>query len=472
MNTTDMERCRYHAGKRARWHCKACELALCETCKPMAELLPYDVVCPLCAEPMTDTQVGAMFWHDPRPALRYPLHPVILVLIGVLAVVSAIVPRGLPALLAAIPALAVFAIFAYVVFDQSSRGEEGLPGIREMLDEDRLTAFPDFAKTILIYALLPVLAWMSGSLLLFSLVLAATCLVFPAALMAVAIDERLNAAADPARIGRLINTLGTPYYILAGTTAVIAVAPFALVHPAGGLLPDPVHAGILTLLYGYLILLAFRLVGDVLFIFRRRLDFAAGIDRIDRPRKPRPEEYEPALALADARIQIGEGHARRARMTVGQALTHHSAHPGLNECFDELIHVTGSEAEFRNHIERRLRRLVSNGQPAAAAELWQNNRKHLGSWLPRIAETRHRLALELEQRGEQRVAIRLLLKLPSTDPRYVELPEACLEAARMLETHLGDSSQADKLRTWVINRFPDRAQQWHQDQKEVAKQSG
>lgn len=465
MNGTKTERCRYHARNRPRWFCAACDLALCETCKPMAELLPFDVPCPLCASPMADTRVGTMFWQDPKSTLRYPLQPVTLALIPILALAGALVPPGVPALIAAVPALAVLVIFSYVVFDQSARGGKGFPGRRELLDGERFTAFPDFAKTLLIYALPPVLAWLSNSFLLFSLVLAATCLMVPAALMAVATDERFNAAVNPPRLGRLIKTLGTPYSILAGTTAIMAVAPAALLYPAGGLLPDPVHAGILILVYGYLAVLGFHLTGDILFRFRRQLDFAAGIHRMDRPRRPRPQEYEPALALADARIQIGEGRTRRARMTIGQALAHHSGHSELNECFDELIRVTGSKTEFRNHIERRLRRLVAHGQPGAAAELWLNNREHLEGWLPRIAETRHRMALELEQRGEYRVATRLLLKLPSTDPKYVELPEACLEAARMLETHLDDSAQADKLRTWVIRRFPDRAQQWHQDQQ-------
>lgn len=471
MNGTETERCRYHARNRPRWFCASCELALCETCKPMAELLPFDVPCPLCASPMADTRVGTMFWQDPKATLLYPLHPVTLVLIGILAIAGALVPPGLPALIAAVPALIVFAIVSFSVFDQSARGGNRLPGIRGILDGDRFTAFPAFAKTLLIYALPPALAWFSNSILLFFLVLAATCLVLPAALMAVATDESFNAAVNPPRLGRLIKTLDKAYPMLAGTVAMMAVVPAALLYPAGGLLPDPVHAGILVLVYGYLVVLAFHLTGNMLFRFRRQLDFAAGIHRMDRPRRPRRKEYEPALALADARIQIGEGRTRRARMTIGQALTHHSSHAELNECFDELIRATASKSEFRNHIERRLRRLVANGQPGAAAELWLNNREHLEGWLPRIAETRHRMALELEQRGEYRVATRLLLKLPSTDPKYVELPEACLEAARMLENHLDDSTQADKLRTWVLRRFPERAQQWHQEQQ-AASQSG
>lgn len=437
----------------------------------MAELLPEDVPCPLCAEPMTDTEVGAMFWQDPKSALLYPLHPTVLVLIAILAALAAIFREGLPGLVAAGLTGAILVLLAYAVFDQSSRGKEGLPGIGEMIDGQRWRAFPDFLKTVLLYAAVPFAAFLNESTLLAFVALSAASLLFPASLMAAAVDERWKAAIDPSRIGRLVKTLGHAYYILAATTFAIAVAPAAAMYPVAGMLPAPVHAAIMILVYGYLVVLAFRMVGDMLFRFRRRLQFHAGVDRIDRPRKPRPEEYEPALALADARIQIGEGQAKRARMTVGKALTHHPEHPGLNECFDELIRVTGSRTEFRNHLERRLRRLVANGETGAAADLWLNNRKHLDDRLPRFAETRHHMALELEKRGEHHVAIRLLLKLPSADPRYHELPEACLEAARMLETHLGDDGQAAKLRTWIINRFPERAERWYRERKQAVVQS-
>lgn len=469
MGNTHTDRCRYHSGKQARWRCQPCELALCETCKPMAELLPDDVVCPLCAEPMEDLQVGAMFWQNPKPTLLYPLHPVHLILISALALVFGVVPAGLPLLACAAPVVAVFVVAAYAVFDQSSRGEPGPAGLHDSLKRERLRGFPDFLWTTMIYALPPALGWLSSSDPLFLALLAAASLVYPAALMTMAIEERFAAAVDPTRIAAVIATLRKHYIVLAACIAALAVLPGALLLPVSNLLPGPVHAGLLALASGYFALLGLGMTGGMLYQFRRKLGFAAGVERIDRPRVPRPEEYEPALALADARIQIGEGKPRRARMTIGQALTHHSDHAGLNECFDELIRVTGSHSEFRNHVERRLRRLVAVGKAGEAADLWLNNREHLDHRLPRSAETCHRMALELEKRGEHHLAVRLLLKLPSADPRYPELPEACLEAARMLECYLDDSAQAARLRTWIINRFPERARQWHRDRKHDAR---
>jgi hypothetical protein len=190
------------------------------------------------------------------------------------------------------------------------------------------------------------------------------------------------------------------------------------------------------------------------------LDYAAGVDPIDRPRRPAAEVYEPALLVADARILLAERRKKSARSHLGESLTRFPDDLELNRLFDELVRESASREEYRNHLERRIRRLIGRGQAVAAAEIWQRNNPYLGNWMPRSSETRYRLALELDQRGEHMVAFRMLIGLSPKNRRFSHLAEAWLEAARILDQHLDDPGKASELRRFVAEHYPERARKW------------
>ncbi len=460
MDKSDTPGCRYHQPEPGKWHCTHCNLALCKECKPMADHLPHDVPCPLCRAPMVDLDAGPPFWRHWHELLRYPIERTALIVIAASGLAQLLTPAGLPTLLAGVPVLALFLYYVAVVIDCSACGSISPPGTAELTDRTRIDARMQWVKTGFIYAGALLAAVLSGSPLVLAVVVLLAAMTFPASVMAVAIDEQFQAAFDYRRLTAIAKRLGMDYNLLAAVTLAVAALPALLLYLPGLLLPAFIHAALLTVLYAWACLSLAHAVGRVLFQYRRELEFAAGVDPIDRPLPPKPAVYEPALALADARVQMAEHRTDHARVTIGEALTRYSRNHDLNRCFEELLAAKGEVNELKNHVERVLHRKVTDGDAAGAVDHWLHHRDSLDGWEPRNSATRHRMALELEKRGEHRMAVRLLLALPRMDPRYGRLPEACLDAARMLEEHFADHTSAEPLRRFVQTRYPGRAATW------------
>lgn len=462
MDNSDRVRqaCRYHPRSQARWHCGACDLDLCCDCKPLADQLPHDALCPLCRSTMADLDVGAPFWRGWQDLLRYPVERWSLILVGALALTNLLAPAGIITLLIGLPLLVLFLYWSSVVFNSSSCGDNNPPGPSELADKGRVDAGMDFIKIGLVYAVVIFAGYMSGSSLILAVMLVLASMAFPASVMAMAIDEDFSPAFDYRRLTAIAQRLGPTYNWLAAATLLIAAAPAVVLFLPGLLLPGFIHAGLLTLAYAYGGLVLAHGIGRVLYQHRRILRFAAGVEKIDRPSLPKPAVYDPIQALADARVQFAEGKSDQARVTIGEALTQYPRNTELNRRFETLLIQSGQTSELNNHIERVLRRMIADGNVTGAVDHWLAHRKTLNGWLPRMSNTRYRMALELESRGHYRTAVRLLLTLPKTDRRYAKLPEACLEAARMLEQHFNDTDSAKPLRQFVKNRYPERAAEW------------
>lgn len=454
--------CRYHSTTPARWRCRPCDLVLCTRCKPLAEQVPADVTCPLCSRVMADLGAGPPFWQAPYHHIRYLFQPAILIFIAALAVTGMIVPAG--------PLLAVFTIAAFLpaswyffqVLFTSSRGEPAPPGFGQLKSLEQIGMYREFLGLTATHALLTAIAVLAGPPPIAVLVMLLVAVTYPAMIMVTAIDEKLRPALDPERVFGLARRIGPPYLALAGTVLALFTIPWLLLLPVGWIAPDWLHRGLWLLLQGYGMFLAMHLIGHVLFQFRRQLEYHEGIPVIDRERPPQPAEYEPGIALTDARIQTGEGHLDKARWTVGEALTRYPDHPKLNDHFEQLLSSTEGELALRNHVERRILRLTRRGDSDQAVEIWDRHRDELRDWMPRSSAARHRMGRELFRSGHPRRALKFLLSLPDHDPRYDYLPEACMLIAEILEVAMDDAEGAEKWRTFVRQRFPGRADEWEE----------
>lgn len=452
--------CRYHAGTSARWRCQPCDLYLCKKCKPYAEKVPADVVCPLCKEKMDDLSIGELFWRTPQRHLAYPLEKKLLIVLGILALAGMIIPVGMALWLFAIPAAAVIAWYLFHVFLTSSRGADAPPDFGQLRSIEHIEMFQQFLVVSAVYGLALVATWMSGSVLLAALVPLLVAAAFPASIMLMAVEEGIRPAFDPEKMYQLANRLETPYLILAGLVFVFLAGPSALLFPLGAVLPDWLLRGLFILIQGYAGFLIVRLVGYALFQYQRELQYSGAIPVIDRERRLRPEEYEPPIALTDARIQTGEGNIDDARWTVGNALTRYPDHPELNEHFEQLLVSTGDGKELRNHLDRRLGKLAADGKADLAVDTWLRNRKLVNKWMPRSSKARHRMGRELASRGQHAEALQFLLSLPKHNPKYGLLPEACMLAAKILEESMNDTAGAEQMREFVRRKFPGRADDW------------
>lgn len=458
MTQDNLPRCRHHADQAAHWHCPACRVDLCTDCKPYAEQLPIRVVCPLCGATMRELRVGISPWRETAGLLARPALSTSLTLTVALAALAWLLPPGPVRLLAAVPLLVVLGGWLGLIARNAGEDRPRAASARDLLDFDELEFALRALGLALPLAAVATLGLADGSIAWPGMTVAVLAVALPAALAATLIHDRLGAALRPDLLGDVVAVTRADYLPPAFATLMASGFAFpAVLLPAGSL-----AAVASTFIACTLAIIAARLLGRVLYRHRRWLGYHAGVAPIERPRTPPPSVYEPALLAADSDSLRAAGRTRAARLHLGAALTRYPDDEALTRRFDRLIHETASRRDFRNHLARRLKRLVGNGQFAPAADLWQRYSHELGNWIPRDAETRYQLGLELDDRGEHSTAFRMLIGLSPDDPGFERASEAWLESARILADHLGDPHKARELSDYVARRDPAVLAQWRQ----------
>lgn len=451
-------RCRYHSEQPARWYCKPCQLHLCDTCKPFAAQLPDEVTCPLCGRGMQERSDPGDPLDSVRHAALNATTPPALALAASFAIVGALGFDSIRGLVLALPVGAILLYWMIILTRRAGEGHVTPPSVRQLIDIEQveygLKILPiglPFASLLGVGALAPsapltvaLIAVIAGSLPLVQL----TAVVY----------ESPRKALD-------VTSIASVFGAAKGTLALIALSFFLVTMVVAGTasLSGTIGA-VLTALATFgaavLALGASTYLGAIARKHRRILEYPAGVAPIDRPRPPDASTYEPAQFAAEADILQWEERLRDARQLLGNALTRYPDDRGLSARFDELVYQTSKDGDFRNHLERRVQRLVRDGQFAAATELWQRYSPRLDNWVPRLSESRYRLALELDELGDHQTAFRLLMTLPPDERKFQRIAEAWMEAARILDDRLNDPKRAAELRRQVRERFPERARAW------------
>lgn len=450
-------RCRFHADSAARWYCDDCRLPLCTSCRPYAEHLPLEVQCPLCSRAMNEVRPDS----KDAGAIRRPLRNAFsLPGLAITAFMALLTTAGFTSLIGLVLALPLSAVLLALMIALVQRAGEGRPGslsIGRLLDIEQVEYCLRMLPLGLPFAVIVLLAAASGSAALLIAAGLIMAITLPVSLMAAVSTDSARAAVDPRVLWRVLRITRRQYLPVAigGTLLVLICA--ALVLP--GTTPSPLTAA-MTAVAALFALAASSRLGMIIRLHRRMLDYPAGVAPIDRPRPPEPSIYEPAMLVASAEALLHEKRNHDARLLLGQALTRFPDQPRLNEQFDRLVSNTAHPREFRSHLERRMHRLFSSGSAAAATAMWQRYSPQLDNWLPRVSETRYRLALELDEMGDHQTAFRLLIGLPPDDSRFRHTAEAWMEAARILEQKLDDPARAAELRKVVHQRYPGKARDW------------
>ncbi len=460
MKHPNTSRCRRHAQSAARWYCNDCRLALCTSCRPYAEQLPFDVPCPLCSRPMNEVRPDG----EDAGAIRQPLrNAVSLPGLATTAFMALLASAGFSSLIGLILALPLSIALLALMIALVQRAGEDRPGslsVVRLADIEQIEYCLRMLPLGLPFAAVVLLAASSGSTALLIAAGLIVAVALPVSLMAAVSTDSPRAAIDPRVLWQVVRVTHKQYLPVAVGGALVVVACASILQ--FGTASSPPLTAAMTAAAVLFALAASSRLGMTIRLHRRRLDYPAGVAPIDRPRPPEPSVYQPAMLAASAAVLLHEKRNHDARLLLGQALTRFPDDPRLNEQFDQLVSATAPPREFCSHLERRMQRLFSSGSAAAATAMWQRYSPQLDNWLPRVSETRYRLALELDEMGDHQTAFRLLIGLSPDDSRFRHTAEAWMEAARILEQKLDDPARAAELRKVVHERYPGKARAWDQ----------
>jgi tetratricopeptide (TPR) repeat protein len=462
--------CKYHPQTPARWRCEPCQINFCPSCvKTTGQRAPD---CPVCKRELSSLGSGNLikpFWARLRNFFLYPLYPGPLIVLCVLAVIAFLliqmpgwyyridflfwrIPRNF---LFALPFLFVFLKYAQSVLEETAHGHlKPKPLSAEQLTENGLIV-------IKLLVLLMVFSLIQFSALdLFGQVgkhLTEFVLSFatPAAIMVLAMEDKLFSALNPATVGSVILRIGTPYIILFVLFYLLQIARDTMIALLAEAVNPSLGATIFVFVSMYFYLIMFNMMGYLLYQHHEELGFSIDVDvdeYLDKKKEVADVEVSPELRAVE--ILIHEGKAEDAVKQLQGIVRNSPTDIEARERMLKLLRLTGDMSLFREQGQSYISYLMNDNKLGQAAKVYQACVEYDKTFKPEKANERLELGKFLRHNGQARLAMAVLNNLHKDFPNYDNVPQAYLMVAQLLCEQFNDDVRAKQVLNFVLENYP------------------
>ncbi|MFY0523563.1 hypothetical protein ACN28I_10405 [Archangium gephyra] len=445
--------CQYHPRAAAGWFCPACDAKLCPDCTVLEEVASTGLLsCVRCGGAAEEWKVHRSHTPFSRRLLgawHYPLKKSgLLALLAVGAVVA--MSRGLSSILPFVPGLILLTIWLgsfwgslFWIVRSTSMGAEHFtaPDFHDVHHDLVSPAIRGTVATALIWV--PALLFffkankLEGVGAVFGVVVLATVLYAPMALMFAATGQGTLSLLNPFKVIGIAMRLGRAYLVVAAWMVPLALLHLMLMFVAAKvsslsipLLPSVLGEAISL----YVPFVMARMLGLLLYVHGDRVGY--GVDS---------EFYEPAMPGVKPR-----GKKRAARVPA-QARAE-ASHPAPRQRFIEMEPEPAPRpAPTPEPLEAQVVRAVETNALDRALELYRRLPENLAS-LP--AASHVAVGQKAAAVGDYPLAVRALKQVAQLTPEDPLAPRACVILARLYGERLGDEASALKLYRHVAGRYP------------------
>lgn len=318
--------------------------------------------------------------------------------------------------------------------------------------------------------------------------------MIPAAIMVLVHQRSLFAALNPAEAWTLIRTIGKPYLLLCLFLFCLSSAQMFMTYwiAKGAVMPIVERWGevqeamrhvqsddgaehvqelmenlqsfmgrqrprlaLLTLAFTavgmYFTMIAFNMMGYVLYQYHRPL----GLD-VDEPRgrrggapEPRDEESDQIAAL------IAAGQLDKALDIAYEAQRVDPESLPAQERYHKLLHLAGKTDRLLPHANRFIGLLLRKSMPAKALEALRRCREKEAEYRPEDPATVLALAQAARSTRDAKFALEILRGFDKAHPRHPLIPEVYSLSARILCEDMRQDAMADRLFAAILERYPD-----------------
>ena len=271
----------------------------------------------------------------------------------------------------------------------------------------------------------------------------AVCLLLgvPAMLINFGSSGRLLEGMNPITVIRLISAIGLPYGLLLVFLAIMffsAEAVNSFIGDGSSYLQASLHQAV----NNYYAIVAFQLMGYMVFQYQRELGFTARVDDA-QPDSGRPEQK---VIAAKIEVLLKEGSFDAVAREYAQAIQRYPNDPAFHsKCFDFLCASKNSNY-MNSFASKYLRFLLQTGRQQLLASSFKKIVEVVPRCLPDSAELRVATARACWQAGTPRLAVKLINGLHKEFPDYRSLAEAYLLMAEALDDIPKMFDQAGKSR--------------------------
>jgi hypothetical protein len=451
--------CQYHPRAAAGWFCPACDAKLCPDCAVAEPVASTELLsCARCGGAVEEWKVHrshAPFSRRLLGAWKYPLKTsglMALLAVGAVVALSRVVSGMMPFLIGLIPLsiwLGSFWGSLFWIVRGTAMGAEHFtaPDFHDVHHDLVRPAIRGTVATALIW--IPAILFIVGAeeldlpMALFWVVVIASVLYAPMALMIAATGESTLSLLNPFKVIGISMRLGSAYLTVAAWMVPLAGVHVVLMVVASKVssLNIPLVASVLAEgISLYIPFVMARMLGLLLYVHGDRVGY--GIES---------EFYEPALPGVKPR-----GKKRTAR---GPAQEQPEAGlPAPRPRFIELEpepepapRPAAAPEPRPEPLEVQVVKAVETNALDRALELYRRLPENLAS-LP--AASHVAVGQKAAAVGDYPLAVRALKQVAQLSPEDPLAPKACVILARLYGERLGDAASAQKLYRHVVSRYP------------------
>lgn len=465
--------CKYHTSTPALWRCESCQINYCPGCVKQTAA-GHTPACPVCKRELTSLGTGNLikpFWSRLRSFFIYPFYPGPLIVLLVLSLISfliAQVPGGggvnfifwrIPRnLLFMFPFIFVFFNYAQSVLEATANGHmKPRPLSSEQLTGNGMIVAQLFILLFVFYLIEFAVLDLFGSGVQ-QIVILLLAFATPAAIMVLVMENNLLSALNPTTVASVIMRIGAPYIIL------IVLFYFVLQSAFGSALGilfefiDPVlFAPVFAFVYMYFMLLAFNMMGYLLYQHHEELGFSIEVDVHEQAAGLTPElEVSPELRAVE--ILIHEGKTEQAARELVALVRNAPSDTEVRERLLKLARLTGDMPLHAEHGQAYIAYLLGEGKLAQAAKVFQACYEFDKMFRPAKPAQRLEIAGFLQQNNQGRLAMAVVNNLHKDFPSFEGVPDAYMMVAQLLCEKFNEDARARQVLEFIISNYPSHPQ--------------
>lgn len=274
---------------------------------------------------------------------------------------------------------------------------------------------------------------------------------WPAAAMLEAMEENFLHALNPLAWLALVGRLGANYLLVVGVIALLIAVVAGLRAWLFPPLPDIVSAVLMRFLQLYVLLVAFRLFGELMMQRHEALGLEIAMP-IVKPQLGNAEEDE---VMHRAQWLLDRNEPGQAIDCLQELIRRRGASAPVHACYRQLLAQANDVPRLSEHARLYIGNLLAMGQDklalALAAEALRTDR----TFQLEDAEDITRLVAHAAALGQSQVAIDLAEGFDTRFPKSPDIPGNGLTVARLLADRFGRVDEARERLQVLSRRFPD-----------------
>ena len=408
------------------------------------------------------------FWARLREFFLYPLHLAPLLVVLILSLIAFLlvqvpgwgyrmdflfwrIPRNL---MFALPFVFVFLKYAQSVLEATAHGHlkpKALSG--EQLTENGFIVIK-LLMLLVVFNLIEFTALDLFDRVGKNIVGFVLAFATPAAIMVLAMEDKLLSALNPATVGSVMLRIGTPYIILFILFYLLQIARDTMFGLLAGMMNPSLSATVFVFVSMYFYLIMFNMMGYLLYQHHEELGFSIDVEvdeYSDKRKKVTEVEVSPELRAVEILIHEGktEDAVRQLQGVVRNSPTELEARDRLLK----LLRLTGDMSIHREQGQSYISYLMSENKLAQAAKVYQSCYEYDNTFKPEKPNERVELGKFLRQNGQAKLAMAVLNNLHKDFPAYDNVPQAYLMVAQMLCEQFNDDARAKQVLQFVLQHY-------------------